>query len=133
MGRASLGEPLPSLRDARSDIGAFMNQRRALAQRGLSAAVALLVLVPSFAVPLLERSSLVEEPVAESEHDPSACHTGHDHTICTQLGGNLSAPVGTPEHDRSHSVVRLAPPLGTGVLPARALADGHRSRAPPLG
>ena len=44
-------------------------------------------------IPVLERAETVNEPVAESEHNPATCPSGHDHTVCTQVGANLPARV----------------------------------------
>ena len=50
----------------------------------------MLMLTLSIAVPVLERADLADEPVVESEHNPAECPPGHDHTICTLVGANLS-------------------------------------------
>jgi len=110
-----------------------MNTRRDKIRKHLAVGISLFMLVMSVAVPVLERAELFNEPVAESAHDPGECPTGHDHTICTQVGANLSAPAEGHSRGLATSVVRVA-------LPTHALAGrsslfevGHPSRAPPLG
>ena len=73
-----------------------------LARKGASLGISLLMLTLSLAILVLERSELVNGPVAESEHDPATCPTAHDHRICTQVGANLSA------HSRVHDPIRRA-------------------------
>jgi hypothetical protein len=89
------------------------------------------MLVLSVAVPALERSELVNAPVAESEHQPGTCPAGHDHTICTQVGANLALRTQTHEHG-SALVVRSAPtPVESIRVQTTSFAEGHPSRAPP--
>ena len=90
------------------------------------------MLTLSLAVPVLERSELVDGPVAESEHDPATCPTAHDHRICTQVGANLSAPSRVQEHRLAHAVLGVATPTETPTSVSAAFSEGHPPRAPPL-
>ena len=90
------------------------------------------MLTLSLAVPVLERSELVDGPVAESEHDSATCPTAHDHRICTQVGANLSAPSRVQEHRLAYAGVPFTPPTETPRKVSAAFSDGHPSRAPPL-
>ena len=109
-----------------------MKRRRDRARKGVSVGISLLILTLSVAVPVLERADLVDEPVAESEHNPATCPTAHDHTVCTQVGANLSAPSDVQEHQLPHAVTRVATPIETPPGVSAAFSEGHRSRAPPL-
>ena len=109
-----------------------MTKTGELARKGVSVGTSLLMLTLSLAVPVLERSELVAEPVFESQHDPATCPTAHDHTICTQMGANLSAPSRAQEHRLAHAIVPPATPSETPTVVSAAFSEGHRSRAPPL-
>lgn len=90
-----------------------------------------LIVTLSVAVPVLERADLGRVNALESQHDPATCSPGHNHTLCTQVGG-------------SHALASR-PDLRVGVSPfvrgpvaanlvsvfIAALADGHPTRAPP--
>ena len=92
----------------------------------------MLMLTLSIALPVLERADMVDQPVAESEHNPATCPSGHDHTICTQVGVNMAAPAESPAYALGrHETTRRAPGDQPTVLSA-AFAEGRRSRAPPL-
>jgi hypothetical protein len=93
----------------------------------------LLMLVMSVVVLMVERAGSANEPVAESEHTAGECLSGHDHTICTQVGANLSAL--TAGHVRELPATVLSVALPTHVPEARSsiFEVGHPSRAPPLG
>ena len=92
----------------------------------------MLMLTLSIAVPVLERADLVNEPVAESEHNPTECPRGHDHTICTQVGANLSAASSGDDHQGNGTVVDSALPGDRPAAMSTAFDEGHPSRAPPL-
>ncbi len=109
-----------------------MKRRRDRARKGVSVGISLLILTLSVAVPVLERADLVDEPVAESEHNPATCPTAHDHTVCTQVGANLSAASDVQEHQLPFAVLRVATPIETPPGVSAAFSEGHRSRAPPL-
>ena len=109
-----------------------MNGRHELSRKGISAVVAILMLTLSIALPVLEHSDILDEPVAESEHNPATCPSGHDHTICTQVGVNMALPAESPAYAPGlHEATVGAPGEQPTVLSA-AFPEGHPSRAPPL-
>ena len=94
----------------------------------MSAMLGLTVLLPA-----IERMESGPGRVLESEHSPTSCPPGHDHTICTQIDG--SAPLATVRAGRSlprtEAFARRGLPAGD-VLPT----SDHRppsSRGPPAG
>ena len=90
------------------------------------------MLAVSLAIPILERPDSGSAPVLETEHDPEACPTGHDHRICTQVGGNLPAPSMVQEHRLAHGILPVATPTETPRRASAGFAEGHPARAPPL-
>ena len=102
------------------------------ARKGASLGISLLMLTLSLAISLLDGSEPGHRPVVESEHDPARCPTGHDHTICTQVGANLSAPSRIQEHRLAYAVVPFATPTETPTTVSAAFSEGHPARAPPL-
>ena len=102
-------------------------------RKSVSVGLSLLLLTLSAAVPVLERSELVHEPVVESEHKPGECPSGHDHTVCTQVGANLSVAADGPDHSPMRAAVRSAASPTVVVAVREGHDQGHRSRAPPLG
>ena len=90
------------------------------------------MLAVSLAIPILERPESVNGPVLESEHDPETCPTGHDHRICTQVGGNLSAPSMVQEHRLAYVILPVASSTETPRGASAGFAEGHPARAPPL-
>ena len=109
-----------------------MKRTVGLARKGASLGISLLMLTLSLAVPVLERSDLVNGPVTESEHDPVTCPTVHDHMVCTQVGANLSASSRVQEHRLAYAVVAVATPTETPRSVSTAFSEEHPSRAPPL-
>ena len=110
-----------------------MDDRHDRTRKHLTAGITLLMLVMSVAVPVLERAELVNEPVAESAHDPGECPTGHDHTVCTQVGANLSAPAAGNVRELSAAVLSVTLPTDAPEGRSDLFEIGHPSRAPPLG
>ena len=101
-------------------------------RRFLSTGVATLMLSLSVAVPFMERAELVDEPVAESEHNPATCPPPHDHRLCTQVGANLAVPAASDERPLpASSVLRIGRTTRADAV-SSAHADDTRSRAPPL-
>lgn len=90
------------------------------------------MLMLSVAVPVLERSELLDGPVAESAHDPGECPRSHDHRICTQVGANLSAPSERPQPKSAVEFVLNKLRIEAPSVASAGFDDGHRSRAPPL-
>lgn len=101
-------------------------------RRTTATVLSVAILALSVAIPVLERADLVHQPVLESEHNPATCPPAHDHTICTQVGANASAPAEAMAHRQPHSVSRRAPPTGTPAPTPASFTWGHRSRAPPV-
>jgi hypothetical protein len=100
-------------------------------RKSVSLGMSLLMLVMTVAIPVLERSELVNQPVAESEHNPATCPTGHDHTVCTQIGANAAAPAARVSQRAPRALsVALAPADAVSIRP-EPFPDGHPSRAPP--
>jgi hypothetical protein len=97
----------------------------------MSASTGILMLSLSVALPLLERADLVAVPVAESAHDPSACPRAHDHTVCTQVGSNLSLAVPALEQRMAYRVVRVAAAEAVSTVRVASLAAANPQRAPP--
>jgi hypothetical protein len=108
-----------------------MSRRFRWARRGVSAAVALLSLALSVAVPVMERGALVAETAAESQHDPSRCAHGHDHRVCTQVSANLSLAPADTHHVPAQVIVRTASAVAAMSWPASSTLEGPPPRAPP--
>lgn len=83
------------------------------------------------AVPVLERSEIVAEPVAESAHDPATCPPAHDHSFCTQVGSELVASGARAPCDVTGAVSAPPSPPRVHRLQARTPRDTNPSRAPP--
>lgn len=98
----------------------------------LSAGIALLMLTLGMAVPVLEQDSIFHRPVVESEHNPGECPSGHDHTICTQVGANLAIDADHAERPIASAVVDLSVLARERALTPRSLDEANPSRAPPL-
>ena len=108
-----------------------MTLRTQLFRRSVSASAALLMLVTSVVVPVMERGTVVAEPGVESRHDPERCAHGHDHRVCTQVISNLSLVSPEPGHQSAHAAVWTAPPTAAPEASGRSPHDGPPSRAPP--
>ena len=109
-----------------------MNQKGKLLRQAVSVGLSAVMLVIWISVPLLERADLVNESVMESEHNPSTCLPGHDHTVCTQVVANLAAPSAGQEKQQQDVIVRHLNPGEADLVVHSVLAEGHPSRAPPL-
>lgn len=101
-------------------------------KRGTSGGVMLLMLTLSFAVPLMERADQSNDPVVESAHDPASCPPGHDHTVCTLVGSNLSALTDGHTTPTSHADPAAAAGSAADLTRASSAGESQRSRAPPL-
>lgn len=89
------------------------------------------MLVLSVAVPLLERMDLPQRPHWELPHDAAGCMGGHDHTICTQVGANLTLPSSPAIAPTSSGFLKSPSRVAPVSLDRSALSDGHPTRAPP--
>lgn len=92
----------------------------------------MLMLTLSVAVPVLEQGSLFHHPVAESAHTPGECPSGHDHTICTQVGANLAIGGDAVDGPQAPSAISLSSVDGHRLPPTRTHGRANPSRAPPL-
>jgi len=90
------------------------------------------MLTLSVAVPLLGRADMVNKTVAESEHSPVECPGGHDHSVCTQVGANLSAVSGGSAQELSDASVYIVLPTQEPLIGSGAFTEGPPPRAPPL-
>ena len=90
------------------------------------------MLTLSVAMPVLERAEAVKGPIAESEHNPTTCPSGHDHTVCTQVDANEAAQ--SHGHPRRIAAVSFSdkPSPRAQAYHSAVFATGHPSRAPPL-
>ena len=109
-----------------------MNSPADAIRKTVSVAISLLMFTVSVAVPLMDRGELVVELAVESQHDPSRCQHAHDHTVCTQVGANVSVAFGTYRHRLAHVVVPAATPVDRQSTVTKTFLEGPPSRAPPL-
>ena len=58
-----------------------MNEKGKVIRQAVALGLSAAMLVLWISVPLLEHADLVDEPVVESEHNPSTCPSAHDHTV----------------------------------------------------
>ena len=91
-----------------------------------------LLLTLSIAVPALERAEFAHEPAIESEHDPAHCPPAHDHTVCTQVGANLSLAAAPTLVDHTQEVISVTAPKEAPASVHSVFEYGHSSLAPPL-
>jgi hypothetical protein len=91
-----------------------------------------LLLTLSVVVPVMEQGSLFDRPVVEREHEPGECPSGHDHTICTQMGANLSLEAAPVESPFGPTAVSVLPIARNRALSSGPLDGSKLSRAPPL-
>ena len=132
MVRGPAGCHVDTLAPRRLAFGAMNNPRRNPTRAGLATGIAILMLTLSVAVPVLERGTFVDRPVVEQEHAPGDCPSGHDHTVCTQVGANLPIDADVVDAPVDASVAAITSPGGARLLPARTFPGTQRSRAPPL-
>jgi hypothetical protein len=109
-----------------------MRPIRDLLRQSVSVGISVLMLGLTVAVPMLERGELADRPVAESSHAPGTCPTAHDHTVCTQVGANASAPSDAPEQRVTPVLLASWTPDSAPLVRESTFGDGHPTRAPPL-
>jgi hypothetical protein len=109
-----------------------METRDKVMRKTVSVWLSALLLTLSIAVPALERAEFVHQSVIESEHDPAHCPPTHDHTVCTQVGANLSLTAAPTLVDHTQEIFRVAAPVEAPASVHSVFAYGHPSRAPPL-
>ena len=108
-----------------------MKPRTTTPRRLLALSIATLLVAVSVAVPVLDAGRAVSSLVLESEHHASSCLTGHDHTVCTQVGSNLPL---APAHAVSDVWGGDSRKLGATSLVSledRSPDGSSRARAPP--
>jgi len=109
-----------------------MDTPRDSARRAFALGLSLLIFTLSIAVPLMETSEIADATVIESEHNPAECPTGHDHTVCTQVGANLSAIADGHTVPMAGPVLAIRTSKGGPTGTSTPFDEGHPSRAPPL-
>jgi len=109
-----------------------MKRRNNVIRQALAAYLPALMIVLSVAVPLIDYGDFAHEVALESEHSAANCPTAHDHTVCTQVGANLSIVSAPTLVDHTHTVVRAQAPTQAPASVHSVFLDGHPSRAPPL-
>lgn len=106
--------------------------RRSPIRKGLATGISVLMLVSSVAVPVLEQGALFHTPVVENEHNPGECPSGHDHTVCTQVGANLAIDGASVQSPEAPGLATLLAFRSQHILTARSTDRSNPSRAPPL-
>ena len=109
-----------------------MRHRDSVLRKALAAWLPALLVILSVAVPAIERDEFASGTAVESEHSPGTCPTAHDHTVCTQVGANLSV-VSAPTiilHD--NTIVPIAAPAEAPDASRSVFRDGYPTRGPPL-
>lgn len=101
-------------------------------RRAVAGPLSALVLCLSVVGPVLERGELANEPVVESQHDPSACAPAHDHTLCAQAGANLPVSPGPELLEGYRPVLAAGVHRETRWGPSSGVTRGHPTRAPPI-
>ncbi|MGD8320398.1 MAG: hypothetical protein PVJ02_08090 [Gemmatimonadota bacterium] len=91
-----------------------------------------LMLVLSVSVPLLDSGGLNHRQRWESEHESGICTPAHDHTICTQVGANLSIPARPIVVPPTLRMVGAPRSVVLSFAHRPGLALGNPTRAPPL-
>jgi len=101
-------------------------------RRALVAPLWVLMLVPSVAIPILDRDQSVRLLTVERPgHGPLTHLHGHDHNLCTQVRSNPPVPAVATTHRPDEQVVRFALVAGHEAAAPRLRRSTHRSRAPP--
>ena len=98
--------------------------------RRVAFATSALMVALSVAVPLMDGSDSFAGPTVEAEHHGSACVL-HDHTLCTQVGANLSLVVEVLPARRPPPAIPLPEPVTSRSYSGPPLAKTHPARAPP--
>lgn len=109
-----------------------METKGEVIRKTVSVWLSALLFTLSIAVPALERAEFAHESAIESEHDPAHCPPAHDHTVCTQVGANLSLAAAPTLVDHTQVIFGVAAPVEAPASVHSVFAYGHPSRAPPL-
>ena len=97
----------------------------------VSAALALLLVTLSVAVPMLDAADAGSGAALESEHHPGTCPPAHDHTVCTQFGGNLPLVSAWTRIPSAETVRTASPHDDLRLSHTTVSVAANRSRAPP--
>lgn len=108
-----------------------MIRRSQWVRKGTAIALASVMLTLSVAIPVYERADVNHGTVAENQHAPGHCPTGHNHTICTQVGANAPATSARATYVIAPVEIRAPTVVGVAIAAAGAFPEGHPSRAPP--
>jgi hypothetical protein len=95
------------------------------------AAISAVWLALSVATPLVERADYAHAAAIEGQQHSESCPRAHDHTICAQVGGNLSLPAVLSAVSLASPVLRFRLTRRPGAADPRILTYGHPTRAPP--
>lgn len=101
-------------------------------RRALVGPLAVLLLAPGVAIPILDRADFEHTLAIEGPgHDPAHCPPGHDHDLCMQLRANHPAPTLGAAYLHPGAVIRLALPQTPRATSPRPVRGTYRPRAPP--
>ncbi|MCG6956621.1 MAG: hypothetical protein LJF04_11595 [Gemmatimonadetes bacterium] len=102
-------------------------------RRAFGVPLAVLMLAPSVAIPILDRAELEHHLALERPgHDPSTCPPGHDHNLCLQVRANHPVPTVGTEWLRPAEVVSFVEPPEASAVSPRPTRATHHPRAPPF-
>ena len=108
-----------------------MNSGNRVIRRAFTVWLKTLLLVLSVTVPIMERADLDHHERFETTHHAGVCAPAHDHTICAQLGANLSLPAQASTYRPTLQISTAARGRGLAFVDRRAHREGHPTRAPP--
>jgi hypothetical protein len=101
-------------------------------RQGLALVTWTLVLALSVAVPVLERSEILSEPVAESQHSPGTCPPAHDHTLCTHVTSHQLAASSAVSDEVTRTFALQLPRAALDRIAGPTGRDANPCRAPPV-
>ena len=102
-------------------------------RRALVAPLAVLLLAPSVAIPILDRADFQHQlAIEESGHDPAHCPPGHDHDLCMQVRANHPVPTPGTEYVQRLGMLWSSSPQAPGIPALLSPRGSHHPRAPPL-
>ena len=102
-------------------------------RRAFGVPLAVLMLAPSVAIPILDRTEFEHYLALERPgHDRSACPPGHDHSLCLQVRANPPVPTASTACLRPAEVVSFVEPQEALAVSPRPTRATHHPRAPPF-
>ncbi|MDX1645508.1 MAG: hypothetical protein R3304_00080 [Longimicrobiales bacterium] len=110
----------------------MMHSTRDRLRTCLVGGISALLLTLSVAVPVLEQDPQLFESVAENEHAPGECPSGHDHTVCTQVAKNLPIDEDVADTPATGALATVSTRDRAEAVAHRSDRGSPRSRAPPL-